>query len=182
MKKFLISILFLTVVSMSMVACDGSSSSSLSFINWISSYNGEIVVDATNDHFKFTSPEGYLYFGNTTYDNFWVDSSSNLYFNGEKIGSVAYIKSDNDHIITGLVSTTGYLIDIYGPEDDLKWQISSIRPIFVTVNSKVSADDIDSLKAKNIINGKSGSKVYFGKQNAFADDNDEPNERTIGFE
>jgi hypothetical protein len=178
MQRKLLSIFVLLIITFGMISCDGSSSSGLSFINWTGSVNGEIVVDATNDEFKFTSPEGYLYFGSTTYTNFWVDGND-LYYNGDKIGDVTYIKSEQGNIITGLVSNSGFMIDIYGPEDNLIWKTTDIVPVFTTLYSKNSDSDIDSSKAKIITSVKSGLKPYFGEPNAFTNDSSENIETKI---
>lgn len=100
------------------------------YINWSGSVNGTIVVDATDDAFEFELDTGYLHFGNTTYTNAWVDDYANFWVDGQIIGGVYYIEDIDGYTITGLISNSGYFIDIYGPESNLAWTVTLELPIY----------------------------------------------------
>ncbi len=131
MKFFKFVLVLIPVVFLT--ACGGNSENEyndVSYINWAGSVNGTLVVDATDDTFEFELYTGYLHFGNTTYTNAWVDDYGDFYIDYELIGSVYYIESIDNEIITALISNNGYYIDIYGPESDLAWTETQTMPIY----------------------------------------------------
>ena len=138
MKKFYMGLLISLLIS----GCGGGDSSdsknSTTYIEWSGSSNGAVVVDATNDSFRFEYSSGLMVFGGTTITNVWVDDDADLYFEGDVIGSVSYIKSTGGATITGLISNSGYMIDFFGPESSLQWQVSGVFPVFDGVSSASS--------------------------------------------
>ena len=110
------------------------------YIDWTGSVNGTLVVDATDDAFEFERDTGYLHFGNTTYTNAWVDDFADFWVDGIRIGGVYYVESIDGEVITALVSNRGYFIDLYGPESDLRWQETTILPIYALSSTKLTTN------------------------------------------
>lgn len=159
--------IFIVVSIFVITACGGGGSSDdpintndpIIYTNWTGSTNETYVVDATNDLFQFEYTSGLMHFGNTTITNVWVDSSANLYFNSQIIGKVTYIESTSGSTITGLISTSGYFIDFYGPESSLTWKVSSKKPVYVTASLNKS-NNIFSIKALESTNNDSRPVEY----------------------
>jgi len=99
------------------------------YIEWTGSVNGIWVTDASGDMVRFTN-EGYMMFGATLYTNVYIDSNANLYVDGSCMGSVAYVVSTSGSKMTAIVDDDGFLIDIYGSQDYLTIDRSSVPAVF----------------------------------------------------
>lgn len=98
----------------------GSGGGTRSFITWNGSANGDVVVDASDDLFKFNSSNGCLYSVNrdTEYGNFCLASADGftVNFNGTRY-TVTRIRSTTNTCITGLLTADGYYADIVTGSD-----------------------------------------------------------------
>ncbi len=99
------------------------------YIDWTGSVNGIWVTDASGDMVRFTT-EGYMMYGNMMYTNVYIDSNANLYMDGSHIGSVSYVVSTAGSKMTAMVDNNGYLIDIYGSQDNMTLDRSSVQATF----------------------------------------------------
>jgi len=99
------------------------------YIEWTGSINGIWVTDASGDMVRFTT-EGYMMFGTTLYTNVYIDSNANLYIDGSRMGSVAYVVSTTGSKMTAIVDDDGFLIDIYGSQDYMTIDRSSVPAVF----------------------------------------------------
>lgn len=102
-----------------------------SFITWTGSANGLIVLDATDERFRFYADSKCIFSDNTQkeYNNFCLSgNSSTIYFNGNTY-TVAKILSTTRQCIVGLITSDGYFADIYtGPNKVETITTSSSRP------------------------------------------------------
>lgn len=122
------------LLALGLAGCGGGDSifatSAVSYITWINSVNGELVVDASGDFVKFRSDNRSMVFGSTEYSNMRVSSSgATLIFNGTTVGSVSYIKSVGGSIIVGLVCSDGTFMDIFGSQSNLTYKCSAVIPV-----------------------------------------------------
>lgn len=124
------------LTSLALVSCGGgggdpiAATPAASYITWVNSANGQLVVDATGDFVKFRSDNGHMVFGTTEYTNMTVNSTGGaLTFNGTVVGGVAYIKSVTGSTIMGLVCSNGTFMDIFGTQNDLTVQCTTVIPI-----------------------------------------------------
>jgi hypothetical protein len=102
-----------------------------SFITWTGSANGPVVLDATDERFRFYADSKCIFSDNTQkeYTNFCLSgNSSTVYFNGNTY-TVAKILSTTRQCIVGLVTSDGYFADIYTGSDKVETiTTSSSRP------------------------------------------------------
>lgn len=91
-----------------------SGGQSRSFITWTGSANGEVVLDASNDPFKFNSATRCLYSVNRDmeYGNFCLASGSASISFGGTTYSVTRLLSTSNTCIVGLTTADGYKADI----------------------------------------------------------------------
>lgn len=107
-----------------------SGGSSRSFYTWTGNANGEVVLDATDESFRFYTDTGCIYSDNTRteYTNFCL-SGANVYFSGSTY-SVSRIRATNGSCIAGLLTSDGYYADIYTSAGRIQYiQKSSKRPV-----------------------------------------------------
>lgn len=163
--------LFLFLIPVLLVsACDGEHHDDtyghydVTYIDWVDSANGTIVVDATNDAFEFEAHTGYLHFGNTTYTNVWVNHFGDFFVDGVLVGAVYYVKSIDNLTITALVSNDGFYIDIYGPESNLAWSETTITPIFAAQG--ISSASLASTQTASVFAAKQMTKPQQQKGSA----------------
>ncbi len=104
---------------------------------WEGSVNGEWVVDASGDKVRFEIENGYMTFGNTTYENAWVDTGETADFslNDEVIGAVQAVENVNNEQIVALVALDGTYLDIVGTEDNLSVEDTNIPAVLITETS-----------------------------------------------
>jgi hypothetical protein len=88
--------------------------SSRGFYTWTGSANGEVVLDSTDESFRFYSDNGCIYSNNTRteYTNFCLSGGATVYFSGSSY-SVSKVRSTTGSCIAGLLTSDGYFADIY---------------------------------------------------------------------
>jgi hypothetical protein len=88
--------------------------SSRGFYTWSGSANGEVVLDSTDESFRFYSDNGCIYSNNTRteYTNFCLSGGATVYFSGSSY-SVTKVRSTTGSCIAGLLTSDGYFADIY---------------------------------------------------------------------
>lgn len=103
----------------------GGGGATRTYIRWNGSANGEVVLDASDDPFKFNSATRCLYSVNrdTEYDNFCLAGENTVNFDGT-FYTVSRILSTRNTCITGLLTADGYKADIVTGGN----RIDSIRP------------------------------------------------------
>ncbi len=89
------------------------------YIEWEGSANGEWVADANGDQVRFEVDTSYMNFGNTLYENVWIDEESNFLIDGILEGAVEYVAAVNGDTIVALVAPDGTYLDIVGTESEL---------------------------------------------------------------
>lgn len=107
-----------------------SGSQTRSFITWTGSSNGESVVDASGDFFKFNSATRCLYSENrdTEYDNFCLSGGATVVFEGT-VYRVTRVRSTANTCITALTTADGDYADIVtGPDSIDRIQDSDLQP------------------------------------------------------
>jgi len=119
---------YLLLVALILVVFSQSASAT-SYIDWTGSINDTWVTDASGDMLRFTT-DGYMKYGSTIYTNVYIDSSANLFMDGIHIGSVSYVLSTTGSKMTAIVDNNGYLIDIYGYENNMTLDESSVQAVF----------------------------------------------------
>jgi hypothetical protein len=84
------------------------------FYTWTGSANGEVVLDSTDESFRFYSDNGCIYSNNTRteYTNFCLSGGATVYFSGSSY-SVTKVRSTTGSCIAGLLTSDGYFADIY---------------------------------------------------------------------
>lgn len=110
---------------------NGSGNVPRTFYTWTGSANGESVLDATNESFRFYDDNGCIYSDNTRteYTNFCLSSGASVYFSGASY-SVTRIRSTSGTCISGLLTADGYFADIYTSAGRIQYITkSSQRPI-----------------------------------------------------
>lgn len=103
---------------------------SRSFISWTGSANGESVVDASGDFFKFNSATRCLYSENRDieYRNFCLGSQNTVVFQGSTY-QVSRVISVAGTCITALTTSSGHYADIVTGGDQVdQISASSLRP------------------------------------------------------
>lgn len=101
------------------------------FYTWTGSANGESVLDATNESFRFYDDNGCVYSDNTRteYTNFCLSGGASVSFSGD-IYNVARIRSTTGSCIVGLLTADGYFADIYTSAGRIQYITkSSQRPV-----------------------------------------------------
>jgi hypothetical protein len=124
------------VVLALLVGCDGSDDSSaqdlsVGFISWTGNANGEVVMDGSDDQFKFRASDRVLYSVNQDmyFTNITVDEDGDLFDNGALIGAVANIQGVSGSCITGLVGLDRHYLDFYTQNGQEYYQGTSISPV-----------------------------------------------------
>jgi hypothetical protein len=87
---------------------------SRSFYSWTGSVNDEIVLDATDERFRFYTNNGCLYSDNTQteYTNFCIRSGAIVSFSGTTY-TITQVRSTTGQCIAGLLTSDGYFADIF---------------------------------------------------------------------
>lgn len=91
-----------------------SGGSSRGFYTWTGNANGEVVLDSTDERFRFYSDNGCIYSDNTRteYTNFCLSGGSTVRFSGSTY-TVTKVRSTTGSCIAGLLTSDGYFADIY---------------------------------------------------------------------
>jgi hypothetical protein len=86
---------------------------SRSFWTWTGNGNGEVVLDATDEHFRFYVDNGCIYSDNTgtEYTNFCLSGYS-VSFLGSTY-NVTKVRATDGSCIMGLLTSDGYYADIF---------------------------------------------------------------------
>ena len=125
-------VLVILCVAILSISCeDGGDDDSTSFINWANNINGESVVDADNENFKFRSSDGKLYA--TATDTFYetrVELGGTRIFTGEgkHFGNVVYVGSKSGGCIVAMLGLNGNFLDIQFRSSSIALRTTSKRP------------------------------------------------------
>ncbi|MCK5720334.1 MAG: hypothetical protein KAH84_10365 [Thiomargarita sp.] len=151
MSKYQIGFLFL--FSLLLIACggddekvatsatDSNSEEDLHYVQWEDNANGEWVVDATGDKLRFEADTGYMNFGNTVYDNVFVDDDANFIIDDVIEGAIEYVLAENEEIIVAIVALDGTYLDIIGAESDLFVDNTDIESIPATLSAAFNSQN-----------------------------------------
>lgn len=107
-----------------------SGGSSRGFYTWTGSTNGEVVLDANDERFRFYADNGCIYSDNTRteYTNFCLAGGASVYFSGETY-SVSKVRSTSGSCIAALLTSDGYFADVYSGSGRIQYiQRSDWRP------------------------------------------------------
>jgi len=110
---------------------NGGGSADRNFYTWTGSANGQAVLDATNEVFRFYDDNGCIYSDNTRteYTNFCLGGGASVSFSGSTY-TVTRIRSNTGTCISGLLTADGYFADIYTSAGRIQYITkSSQRPV-----------------------------------------------------
>lgn len=101
------------------------------YYTWTGSANGEVVLDSTDERFRFYSDTGCIYSDNTRteYTNFCLSGGATIYFSGASY-SVTKVRSTTGQCIAGLLTSDGWFADIFTSAGRIQYiQRGNRRPV-----------------------------------------------------
>ncbi len=101
------------------------------YYTWTGSANGEVVLDSTDERFRFYSDNGCIYSDNTRteYTNFCLSGGATIYFSGSSY-SVTKVRSTTGQCIAGLLTSDGWFADIFTSAGRIQYiQRGNRRPV-----------------------------------------------------
>lgn len=109
----------------------GGGGASRGYYTWTGSANGEVVLDSTDERFRFYSDTGCIYSDNTRteYTNFCLSGGATVYFSGSSY-SVTKVRSTTGQCIAGLLTSDGWFADIFTSAGRIQYiQRGNRRPV-----------------------------------------------------
>lgn len=109
----------------------GGGTGSRGFYTWSGSANGEVVLDSTDESFRFYSDTGCIYSNNTQteYTNFCLGGGASVSFAGSTY-SVTRVRSTTGACIAGLLTSDGWFADIFTSAGRIQYiQRGNRRPV-----------------------------------------------------